>query len=106
MHNGGLIVSGLAIAVLAPFLMALLVPFIHRSVRTIHTGWFVLFLPVVLFCYFLGYMSHVWQFETVTQQLSWIPSLGIDFTLYLDGLSLLFVLLITGIGSLVVLYSI
>ncbi|UTW69964.1 hypothetical protein KHA80_03905 [Anaerobacillus sp. HL2] len=34
------------------------------------------------------------------------PSLDINFTVYLDGLGLLFALLITGIGSLVVLYSI
>src|SRR5690625_5061111 len=104
--NGGLVVSGLAIAALSPFLMALLIPFIHRSARTIHTGWFILILPIVLVCYFLSYMPRLWHFETVTEQLSWIPSLGIDFSLYLDGLSLLFVLLITGIGALVVLYSI
>lgn len=37
---------------------------------------------------------------------TWIPSLGIDVDFYVDGLGLLFALLITGIGSLVVLYSI
>ena len=36
----------------------------------------------------------------------WIPSLDINFTTYLDGLSLIFSLLITGVGSLVILYSI
>ena len=39
-------------------------------------------------------------------ELQWIPSLGISFVSYIDGLSLLFTLLITGIGALVVLYSI
>ena len=34
------------------------------------------------------------------------PSLGLEFTVYADGLSVLFALLITGIGSLVILYSI
>src|SRR5690625_5171178 len=38
--------------------------------------------------------------------LEWIPSLGIAFESYIDGLSLLFSLLITGIGTLVVLYSV
>src|SRR5690625_7856313 len=38
--------------------------------------------------------------------LQWIPSLGISFVSYIDGLSLLFTLLITGIGALVVLYSV
>ena len=36
---------------------------------------------------------------------SWIPSLGVDFAWRLDGLSLTFSLLITGIGTLIVLYS-
>ena len=35
----------------------------------------------------------------------WIPRLGVNFALRLDGLSLLFSLLISGIGVLVVLYS-
>ena len=36
----------------------------------------------------------------------WIPSFNINFTTYLDGLSMIFGLLITGVGSLVILYSI
>src|SRR5699024_11518286 len=44
--------------------------------------------------------------KTFTSTMEWIPSYGIDFTTYLDGLSMIFALLITGIGSLVVLYSI
>ncbi len=40
------------------------------------------------------------------ETLNWIPSMGINFTAKLDGLGLLFALLITGIGSLVILYSI
>jgi len=35
----------------------------------------------------------------------WFPSLGVSFSFYLDGLSLLFALLITLIGALVVLYA-
>ncbi|MFP3490471.1 Na+/H+ antiporter subunit A, partial [Staphylococcus sp. SIMBA_130] len=42
----------------------------------------------------------------VLRSVPWVPSLGISFDLYIDGLSLLFALLISGIGTLVVLYSI
>ena len=38
--------------------------------------------------------------------MAWVPSLGINFDLYIDGLSLLFALLITGIGTLIILYSV
>ncbi|PJK03835.1 monovalent cation/H+ antiporter subunit A [Lysobacteraceae bacterium NML71-0210] len=36
---------------------------------------------------------------------AWLPSLGLDFTLRLDGLAWLFALLVLGIGALVVLYA-
>ena len=36
---------------------------------------------------------------------AWAPSLGVEFTLRLDGFAFLFCLLITGIGALVVLYA-
>ena len=44
--------------------------------------------------------------NTVMKTLNWMPHFGMNFDLYLDGLGLLFSLLISGIGSLVVLYSI
>jgi multicomponent Na+:H+ antiporter subunit A len=88
-------------AIISPFLLAILIPFLYKYFRSIHTGWFVLVLPIVLFVYFLGFIG-----ETVQSTVNWIPSLGINFTAYVDGLGLLFALLITGIGSLVVLYSI
>src|SRR5690606_3826790 len=42
---------------------------------------------------------------TITQHLSWVPSLGVNFDFRLDGLSLLFALLITGIGSAIFFYA-
>ncbi|MDH6230093.1 multicomponent Na+:H+ antiporter subunit A [Mesorhizobium soli] len=42
---------------------------------------------------------------TVTGGFDWIPSLGVRFSWYMDGLSLTFALLISGIGTLIVLYS-
>lgn len=66
----------------------------------------MLILPVILVSYFASFMPRVWNFQTVSEQMNWIPALGINLTIYLDGLSLLFSLLITGIGLLIVLYSI
>ncbi|OMP67787.1 Na+/H+ antiporter subunit A [Domibacillus epiphyticus] len=93
-------------AILAPFILAIFVPFFRKKAATIHTGWFVLILPVVLFVSFLQYLPVTMNNNSITHSAAWIPSLGIDFSVYIDGLSLLFILLITGIGSLVVLYSI
>ncbi len=93
-------------AILSPFIMALFVPFFHKYLRQIHTGWFVLILPILLFVYFFQFITETMNGRNVIDSVPWIPSLGIHFTAYVDGLGLLFALLITGIGSLVVLYSI
>lgn len=98
--------SLLHLAILSPFILTVFIPFFYKYARQIHTGWFVLFLPVLLFGYFLQFINGNMNGESVTKTLKWIPSLGIDFTVYVDGLGLLFALLITGIGALVVLYSI
>ena len=42
---------------------------------------------------------------TVIERLPWIPTAGLDLAFRLDGLGLLFVLLILGIGLLVILYA-
>jgi len=93
-------------AILSPFILAIFVPFLYKKFRHLHTGWFVLLLPVLLFIYFLQFIGQTMHGQNISQTAQWIPSLGINFTAYVDGLGLLFALLITGIGSLVVLYSI
>ncbi|PAQ13761.1 Na+/H+ antiporter subunit A [Bacillaceae bacterium SAOS 7] len=98
--------SLLHIAIFSPFLMAILVPLFYKGLRRIHTGWFVLILPIVLFTYFLQLLPVTRDNQAIQKSFDWIPSLGISFTAYVDGLGLLFALLITGIGALVVLYSI
>ncbi|BCB05444.1 Na+/H+ antiporter subunit A [Bacillus sp. KH172YL63] len=93
-------------AIVSPFLFAIVIPFLYKAFRNVHTGWFVLLLPAALFTYFFQFISITKHGDTVKETLEWMPSFGIDFIAYVDGLGLLFALLITGIGSLVVLYSI
>lgn len=45
------------------------------------------------------------QGEVLRHSLPWLPQLGLEFTLRMDGLAWLFALLVTGIGGLVVLYA-
>lgn len=89
-----------------PVLFALLVPFAFKHLKGIHTGWLVLLVPIALFSYYLSFIPLMMDGGHAISELQWIPTLGISFTSYIDGLSLLFTLLITGIGSLVVLYSV
>lgn len=91
---------------MTPFLFALFVPALFKYIRSIHTGWFVLIVPLLLFVYFIGYLPLDPLGSPIIHTIPWIASLGIEFTVYMDGLALLFVLIITGIGMLVTLYSI
>lgn len=104
--EGGRGLSLLHAAILLPFILAVGIPLLSSLLRSTHTGWFVLPGPALLFAYFLSRIPAVQEGQSITAAVRWIPSLGIDFTVYLDGLGLLFALLITGLGSLVVLYSI
>ncbi|WP_018885655.1 Na+/H+ antiporter subunit A [Paenibacillus massiliensis] len=98
--------SLLHLAIVLPFLLAVLIPIIHPWTQRIHAGWLALPLPSALFIYFLTLIPSIRKGQPRSAELSWIPSLGIDFNVYADGLGLLFALLISGIGALVVLYSI
>ncbi|SFP19790.1 Na+/H+ antiporter subunit A [Salibacterium halotolerans] len=98
--------TALHLAIIAPFIAAVFVPLLYKKIPSIHTGWFVLFVPAILFIYFLQHIPTTSQEGAVTAAFPWVPSLGINFRAYVDGLGLLFALLITGIGALVVLYSI
>src|SRR5690625_3704656 len=91
-------------AALAPLFIALFVPLLSKFKAKIHTGVFVLLVPLFIFLYFIQFVGG--DFSPVLETYQWIPSLYINFDFYLVGLSLLFVLLISGIGTLVVLYSI
>lgn len=94
------------LCIFIPLLAALFMPFFFKKVSSIHTGWFVLVVPIYLVIYYATFVPTISKGDSVIAQLDWIPSLGISFVSYLDGLSLLFSILISGIGALVVLYSI
>ncbi|MBP2115113.1 multicomponent Na+:H+ antiporter subunit A [Paenibacillus silagei] len=91
--------------ILLPFLLAALMLLLKQNKR-FHLGWIALPLPVALFIYFLTRISAIRAGEPIVNSITWMPSFGVNISLVLDGLSLLFVLLITGMGALVVLYSI
>ncbi|MBO0992028.1 Na+/H+ antiporter subunit A [Bacillus sp. SD088] len=98
--------SLLHFSIIAPLILAIFIPFLYKKVKAIHTGWLIVWLPALLFIYFLQFLPQIQNQGAVEKTVAWIPSLGIDFTAYVDGLGLLFALLITGIGTLVVLYSV
>ncbi len=92
------------IAVLSGFVLAAFAPWIHRLAPR-SSAWLLALLPLGLTGYFLGQAGAVAGGNPVRTFLPWAPSLGVNLSFSLDGLGLLFALLISGIGALVVVYA-
>jgi multicomponent Na+:H+ antiporter subunit A len=89
--------------VLSPFVVALLAPWFVRH-RPRHAAFLAVlpaFLALVLASEMRGAMSRGGRLVETT----WAPSLGLSLSFNFDGLGLLFAILITGIGALIVLYA-
>ncbi|GGD96265.1 putative monovalent cation/H+ antiporter subunit A [Planktosalinus lacus] len=61
--------------------------------------------PLGLFIYFLQFTRQISSGEIITKTYEWVPSLGVNLGFTLDGISLIFTLMITGIGFLVFAYT-
>ncbi|MEM6465936.1 MAG: proton-conducting transporter membrane subunit, partial [Pseudomonadota bacterium] len=62
-------------------------------------------IAAALFAWFASLAPQVADGEVLRLSWDWVPSLGISLSFVLDGLSLTFALLISGIGAMVLLYS-
>lgn len=92
------------LTVLAGFLTSILtIPF----GKFLKSKWSILLvaLPLALFIYYLWLTPGIAKGEFFYESHKWIPSLGVNLDFSLDGLSLLFALLITGIGTAVFFYA-
>ncbi|HLR66880.1 MAG TPA: Na+/H+ antiporter subunit A [Virgibacillus sp.] len=98
--------STVNMAIFIPFIAAMLIPLVYKKLPRLHIGWIVLVIPTFLFIRLACYIPTIARGETYLYTAQWIPSFDIYFSTYLDGLSMIFGLLITGVGALVILYSI
>ncbi|MFA7444335.1 MAG: hydrogen gas-evolving membrane-bound hydrogenase subunit E [Flavobacteriaceae bacterium] len=90
--------------ILLIFVIAFLILFLGKYIRSDYYR-FIGFLPAALFITFLAHIPIVHWDRQLTYTFEWIPTLGIDMNFRIDGLSMLFALLITGIGTLVYFYA-
>jgi len=91
-------------AVLSGFVLGALAPFVHRRLGD-STGWALALLPAALTLYFASFLPAVAGGEPVRSAIPWVADLGVSLSFYVDGLSLLFALLISGIGTFIVIYA-
>lgn len=92
------------IVLMLPFLAAVIAPWLTRRLGH-NAAWLLALAPLAIFIHFLGFAGEVADGGIVTGGFQWVPSYNVSFSWLFDGLSLTFALLISGIGTLIILYS-
>jgi NADH:ubiquinone oxidoreductase subunit 5 (subunit L)/multisubunit Na+/H+ antiporter MnhA subunit/multisubunit Na+/H+ antiporter MnhB subunit len=68
-------------------------------------GWLLALAPAAAFILLLQQVPALIAGEKFTNSFVWLPTLGIQVSFWLDGLSALFALLVSGIGTLILIYA-
>jgi multicomponent Na+:H+ antiporter subunit A len=95
---------GVMVAVLSGFVLALVAPALQRLARGAAV-WTLALLPLALTAYFASFLGAIASGGTFRVRHGWVPALGVNLSFTVDGLSLLFALLISGVGALVLVYA-
>ncbi len=94
----------ITLVALAPFIAAAIAPILFRFTKQ-YTGWVLAIIPASIFIFLLSFIEPISQRRFIQAGFEWVASYGIRFTFFIDGLSLTFALLISGIGTFIILYS-
>ncbi|HWU63548.1 MAG TPA: proton-conducting transporter membrane subunit, partial [Ensifer sp.] len=92
------------LALIAPFLAAAVAP-VLTQVLGHRAAWILALVPAAIFAFFCRALGDVQGGQAVTGGYVWVPSFNVSYSWLIDGLSLSFVLLISGIGALIILYA-
>ncbi len=91
-------------AILVSFSLALLCPLLHQRLGR-GLRWLVAACMAGVTAYLAAHAPAIRDGRHAFQSFGWMDDLGIQLSFRLDGLSLLFALLITGIGTLIAIYA-
>lgn len=84
--------------------LALIAPFMLRFFRSA-TAWILALAPLGIVFYLASVYPQITGGNNLLTNFPWVPYLGVELSFFLDGLSLLFGLLIAGIGALILIYA-
>lgn len=96
--------ASIALVAIAPFVAAFLAPLVNRFTKPF-AGWVLALVPAAIFAFLVTLIDPVVTGNPISARIGWVPAFSLDLSFYVDGLSLLFALTISGIGTLIVLYA-
>lgn len=99
------VLLGIGIISMTPAATALLTPALRKFLPKEVYGWLLGALVFGLFLGALGYLPLVTESGALEASLPWVPQLGLSLAVYLDGISLLFSLVILGVGAVIAIYA-
>ena len=80
-------------------------PGLNRRLTATKLAWLLALAPLAALALLLGAVAQLGSGPALVWRFDWLPSLGLSLGIYFDHLSALFALLVTGIGTLVVVYA-
>jgi len=86
-------------------LIGVFVPLITERFGRTACAFFTMLAPALALAQVAGLLPKVLSGEVITASLAWIPAAGLTLSMRLDGLAMMFALLILGIGLLIILYA-
>ncbi|WP_119393601.1 monovalent cation/H+ antiporter subunit A [Salinibius halmophilus] len=86
-------------------LLGVIAPLLANPTRRNQVAWITAVLPFAALLITLYHAPAILAGEVVQQTWYWIPQIGLTLSFRMDGLALLFTLLILGIGLLIILYA-
>ncbi len=95
---------GMILSILPIFFLAFIAPYLFRISKK-NAGLVLAPVPAAICIYWIANIGRIESGAALKLFLPWIPSLGINLSFYADGLSVLFILLISGIGTLVLIFA-
>ncbi|MCL7475128.1 MAG: DUF4040 domain-containing protein [ANME-2 cluster archaeon] len=93
------------LAIFIPFIFAFLVPVASKLLKQ-RIGWFAVATAILTMSLILKIMPIIIHGDTIFGEITWLPTAGLTFNVYADGLSTLIGLLASGIGVIIMTYSI
>jgi multicomponent K+:H+ antiporter subunit A len=78
---------------------------VESRTRRALTAWLAAAVTAAALALLLSMAGAVFDGQVLLSRTAWIPAIGLDANFRLDGLALMFALLITGIGLLIILYA-
>src|SRR5690606_29320519 len=94
----------LVVILVLPFAGSIIAALLPANARTLE-AWLAGLVAIICSVLVFSQLPGIFDGHVVKTVIPWMPSLGVDFTLRMDGYSWLFSMIIASMGALIVLYA-